>query len=148
LAEEMREHPQVPTPFVAGPVLTADKPSVFKGRKDLVSFIDHDLTGDRRGPLWLCGQRRMGKSSLLEMLPVQLGAGTEVVKRRAVVHARRGRAGMAAHPRCRASTGRAPRRAPAQPDPHPLRREGRRAFQVAVPMFAAWIRDQKGSPSL
>jgi hypothetical protein len=80
LEQEMREHPQVPTPFVTGTVLTVDKPSLFKGRKDLVGFIDHDLAGDRRGPLWLCGQRRMGKSSLLEMLPVQLGSGTTVVK--------------------------------------------------------------------
>jgi hypothetical protein len=80
LAAEMQQHPQVPTPFVAGPVLTADKPWLFKGRKDLVGFIDHDLAGDRRGPLWLCGQRRMGKSSLLAMLPVQLGSGTTVVK--------------------------------------------------------------------
>lgn len=80
LAEEMRKNPQVPTPFVAGPVLDRDKSWLFKGRKDLVSFIDHDLTGDRRGPLWLCGQRRMGKSSLVEMLPIQLGAATTVVK--------------------------------------------------------------------
>jgi hypothetical protein len=80
LAEEMRQHPQVPTPFMAGPVLSAEKPWLFKGRKDLVGFIDHDLAGDRRGPLWLCGQRRMGKSSLLEMLPIQLGSGTTVVK--------------------------------------------------------------------
>jgi hypothetical protein len=80
LVDEMQRQPQVPTPFVAGPVLSADKPWLFKGRKDLVGLIDHDLSGDRRGPLLLVGQRRMGKSSLLEMLPVQLGAGTTVIK--------------------------------------------------------------------
>ncbi len=79
LAREREEHPQVPTVFVAGSALAPEDRGLFKGRQDLARMIDHDLTADRRVPLLLTGQRRMGKSSLLNMLPVQLGTGTEVV---------------------------------------------------------------------
>ena len=80
LTQEEQRRPQVPVPFVAGPVLEAEDSDLFKGRKHLIQIIDHDLTGDRRAPLLLLGQRRMGKSSLLNMLPVQLGTGTAVVR--------------------------------------------------------------------
>ena len=79
LAERKRQQPQVPTPFVAGlPLLPKDR-HLFKGRRDLVRIIDHDLIGDRRAPLLLLGQRRMGKSSLLNMLSEHLGTGTTVI---------------------------------------------------------------------
>lgn len=80
LARDEAERPQVPLAFVAGPALSRDDADLFKGRKDLVRLIDHDLTGDRRAPLLLFGQRRMGKSSLLNILPVVLGTATTVVK--------------------------------------------------------------------
>jgi hypothetical protein len=79
LAREERDRPQVPLPFVAGPALRPADRQLFKGRQDLIRLIDHDLTGTRREPLVLLGQRRMGKSSLLNMLPTQLGTGTRVV---------------------------------------------------------------------
>ena len=80
LAHEEAEHPQIPTPFLAGPALLQEETRIlFRGRKDLVDVIDHDLTGDRRAPILLVGQRRMGKSSLINMLPIQLGTGTRVV---------------------------------------------------------------------
>ncbi len=79
LAREVAENPQVPTPFIAGPALGQANEDLFKGRKDLARILDHDLAGDRRAPLLLFGQRRMGKSSFLNMLPVFLGSGTQVV---------------------------------------------------------------------
>lgn len=78
LENEMRERPQVPLVFVAGPILKPEDGSVYKGRVDLVRLIDHDLTEGRRGVVLVHGQRRMGKSSLLYHLPVQLGTGTVV----------------------------------------------------------------------
>ncbi|MDX1999178.1 MAG: hypothetical protein SF066_15785 [Thermoanaerobaculia bacterium] len=71
--------PQVPTPFIAGPILSTRDRQLFRGRRDLVELIDHDLGDDRRGVLLLFGQRRMGKSSLLNLLPTQLGARVVVV---------------------------------------------------------------------
>lgn len=79
LAREVAENPQVPTPFIAGPALGQVNEELFKGRRDLARILDHDLAGDRRAPLLLFGQRRMGKSSFLNMLPVFLGSGTQVV---------------------------------------------------------------------
>lgn len=79
LARAEEEQPQVPTPFVAGPVLRLEDRDLFRGRRDLIRIIDHDLSGDRRAPILLFGQRRMGKSSLLNMLPEQLGTGTRVI---------------------------------------------------------------------
>jgi hypothetical protein len=61
-------------------VLHKDDAYLFKGRADLIRLIDHDLADDRRAPFWLFGQRRMGKSSLLNMLPERLGTGATVVK--------------------------------------------------------------------
>lgn len=79
LTRDARDNPQVPTAFVAGPVLTPDDSDLFKGRRDLADLIDNDLTRDLRAPLVLRGHRRMGKSSLLNLLPVLLGSGTRVV---------------------------------------------------------------------
>lgn len=79
LSAREQQAPQVPTPFIAGERLRASDGALFKGRQDLVKLIDHDLTGQRRAPLLLFGQRRMGKSSLLERLPLQLGSATVVV---------------------------------------------------------------------
>lgn len=82
LDQEEAAHPQVPTAFVAGPALTPDRPeeqSLFKGRKDLIQVIDHDLAPDRRGALLIFGQRRMGKTSLRNFLPRVLGTSTIIV---------------------------------------------------------------------
>lgn len=79
LATLEREHPQIPTPFEPGPPLRPEDANLFKGRVDLIRFIDHDLADHRRAPLLLTGQRRMGKTSLLYMLPDRLGTGTLVL---------------------------------------------------------------------
>ncbi|MEM9460160.1 MAG: hypothetical protein AAGF11_38645 [Myxococcota bacterium] len=80
LERDKREHPQVPTPFVAGPVLRVKDMRVFKGREDLVAKIEHFMAPQRRGTMLLLGQRRMGKSSLLNMLPRLLGKGTRLLR--------------------------------------------------------------------
>jgi hypothetical protein len=79
LAEDERAHPQIPSPFEPGSTLRSDDAHLFKGRTDLVRLIDHDLADHRRAPLLLTGQRRMGKTSLLGMLPERLGTGTRVI---------------------------------------------------------------------
>jgi hypothetical protein len=79
LTDDERAHPQIPNPFEPGPPLRPDDADLFKGRADLVRLIDHDLADHRRAPLLLTGQRRMGKTSLLGMLPERLGTGTQVV---------------------------------------------------------------------
>jgi hypothetical protein len=71
--------PQVPLVFVAGVPLTPQDESLFKGRRDLVRLLDQDLAAERPVPLVLLGQRRMGKSTLLNFLPRLLGTGTRVV---------------------------------------------------------------------
>ncbi len=79
LAKEEDAHPQVPRVFIPGPVLGPQDRELFKGRQDLIHMIDHDLTGKHRAAIFLYGQRRMGKSSFLNMLPEQLGGGSIVV---------------------------------------------------------------------
>lgn len=85
LARDVAEHPQIPIPWITGVPLRpegdaiVDARALFKGRRDLVRLIDQDLTGGRREPILLVGQRRMGKTSLLHMLPERLGTGTRVV---------------------------------------------------------------------
>lgn len=82
LAQEIAEHPEVPSAFIAGPALSPERSeerSLFKGRRDVIEIIEHDLGPDRRGVLLVVGQRRMGKSSLCNWLPTYLGTGTAVV---------------------------------------------------------------------
>lgn len=82
LQQEMARSSELPDVFVVGPPLDPNNPDeleLFRMRRDLVSIIDHDLDDDRRGPLLLTGQRRMGKTSLLKMLPFCLGTATTIV---------------------------------------------------------------------
>jgi hypothetical protein len=81
LNREMAAHPEVPAAFIAGPPLTparAEERTLFKGRRDVIKVIEHDLAPDRRGVLVVVGQRRMGKTSLCNYLPTYLGTGTLV----------------------------------------------------------------------
>jgi hypothetical protein len=81
LAAAEAQHPQVPRAFVAGLPLEPALPecqTLFKGRTDLARIVDHDLDPDRRGVLVIVGQRRMGKSSFRNWLPLLLGSGTDV----------------------------------------------------------------------
>jgi hypothetical protein len=79
LQHEIDRSPEVPAVFVIGSPLDPTNPdevALFRVRTDLVGVIDHELDDDRRGPLLLTGQRRMGKTSLLRMLPPHLGTTT------------------------------------------------------------------------
>lgn len=81
LEHEASKDPELPPVFVVGSPLNPKKPDeveLFRVRRDLVTIIDRDLDDDRRGPLLLTGQRRMGKTSLLHMLPPHLGATTTI----------------------------------------------------------------------
>ena len=76
------EEPEVPDVFQEGNRLNRDNidhRDLFKGRRDLVAIIDRDLSAKQKAPLLLTGQRRMGKSSLLQMLPRLLGTIETVV---------------------------------------------------------------------
>jgi uncharacterized protein len=80
--ESVKKEMAVPDVFVVGQPLDPNNPDeleLFRIRRDLVSIINHDLDDDRRGPLLLTGQRRMGKTSLLKMLPIYLGTTTTIV---------------------------------------------------------------------
>lgn len=59
-------------------MLDRQNSSLFKGRRDLVRLVDNELASEQPGPLLLWGQRRMGKSSLLQMVPDLLGGGTKL----------------------------------------------------------------------
>ena len=74
-------NPEVPRVFVAGNPLDPsndDHVALFRGRADLIRIIEHDLASEQRTPLLLTAQRRMGKSSLLSMLPRFLGDATRL----------------------------------------------------------------------
>jgi len=62
----------IPNPYVVGTPLEAGSP-LFFGRRDVLAFIQENLTASYRNNLVLIGQRRTGKTSLLKQLPVQLG---------------------------------------------------------------------------
>ena len=82
LTREVADHPEVPTAFIAGPPLSPDRVeerSLFKGRREIIDVIAHDLAPDRRGLLHVVGQRRMGKTSLCNYLATYLGTGTTIV---------------------------------------------------------------------
>jgi uncharacterized protein len=82
LGREVKQKPEVPSAFVAGAALTPDDPenrTLFKARDALIELIQHDLAPNQRGALFVFGQRRMGKTSLLNYLPILLGNGARVV---------------------------------------------------------------------
>jgi hypothetical protein len=82
LERETRKRPEVPSVFVAGLALTpaiAEQRGLFKGRRDVIDLLRHDLAPDRRGVLLIVGQRRIGKSSLCNWLSERLGTDTTVV---------------------------------------------------------------------
>lgn len=78
LKQEQVEHPRLPECFIAGPALRKEPGTPFKGRRDLARLVDHELASEQRGPLVLWGQRRMGKTSFLQMAPDLLGGGTKI----------------------------------------------------------------------
>ncbi len=61
------ESQEIDNPYVVGVPLTAQQ-EIFVGRADIVARIEQLLLDQRRPPLLLYGQRRMGKTSLLRNL--------------------------------------------------------------------------------
>lgn len=67
LAEAAEQCQELDNPYVIGVPLTLQQ-EIFVGRADIGARIEHLLLDRRRPPLLLCGQRRMGKTSLLNNL--------------------------------------------------------------------------------
>jgi hypothetical protein len=71
LTRLMEVDPEIPNVFIVGPPLNPSDPEelqLFRARRDLINIIDRDLDDAQRGVLYLVGQRRMGKTSLLNNL--------------------------------------------------------------------------------
>ncbi|MDM8564332.1 ATP-binding protein [Candidatus Halobeggiatoa sp. HSG11] len=64
---------KIPNPYITGVPLTTLNKELFVGRKDIIARIEVLLSEQRNPPILLYGQRRMGKTSLLnffnELLP-------------------------------------------------------------------------------
>jgi hypothetical protein len=67
LDRELELRQEIASPYVVGLPLTEEQ-DVFVGRSDISSRIEQLLLGNNRAPLLLYGQRRMGKTSLLNNL--------------------------------------------------------------------------------
>ncbi len=67
LAEAIEQSGEIDNPYVVGVPLTRQQ-EIFVGRTDIVARIEQLLLEQRRPPLLLYGQRRMGKTSLLHNL--------------------------------------------------------------------------------
>ncbi len=67
------EFHSIPNPYAPGTPLAPGSP-IFFGRDDIFQFMAENIAGlIRQNILVLIGQRRMGKTSLLQQLPAQLG---------------------------------------------------------------------------
>jgi len=67
LAEDVERRQEIDSPYITGVPLTEHQ-EVFVGRTDIGARIEQLLLDQRRPPLLLYGQRRMGKTSLLHNL--------------------------------------------------------------------------------
>ena len=67
LAAEVEARQEIDSPYISGVPLTAQQ-ELFVGRSDISARIEQLLLDRRRPPLLLYGQRRMGKTSLLNNL--------------------------------------------------------------------------------
>jgi hypothetical protein len=67
LAETVEQRQEIDSPYVIGVPLT-EQQEIFVGRTDISAKIEQLLLDRRRPPLLLYGQRRMGKTSLLNNL--------------------------------------------------------------------------------
>ena len=71
LAEAVEQRQEIDNPYIIGVPLT-DQQEIFVGRSDVSARIEQLLLDRRRPPLLLYGQRRMGKTSLLNNLGLLL----------------------------------------------------------------------------
>jgi energy-coupling factor transporter ATP-binding protein EcfA2 len=67
LTQETELRQEIDSPYIIGPPLTEEQ-KIFTGRTDIGLRIEQLLLDRRRPPLLLYGQRRMGKTSLLNNL--------------------------------------------------------------------------------
>jgi hypothetical protein len=67
LAATAETHQEIDNPYIIGVPLT-EQQEIFTGRTDISARIEQLLRDQRRPPLLLYGQRRMGKTSLLNNL--------------------------------------------------------------------------------
>jgi AAA+ ATPase superfamily predicted ATPase len=67
LTEAVERTQEIDNPYIVGVPLT-EQQEIFVGRSDIVARIEQLLVDQRRPPLLLYGQRRMGKTSLLRNL--------------------------------------------------------------------------------
>ena len=67
LAAATEQRQEIDSPYITGAPLTAQQ-AIFVGRTDISARIENLLLDRRRPPLFLYGQRRMGKTSLLHNL--------------------------------------------------------------------------------
>lgn len=67
LAAEIEQRQEIVSPYIVGVPLTAQQ-AIFIGRTDISARIEQLLRADQCPPLLLYGQRRMGKTSLLNNL--------------------------------------------------------------------------------
>lgn len=67
LVEAVELRQEIGNPYIIGPPLT-ERQEIFTGRTDIGTRIEQLLLDRRRPPLLLYGQRRMGKTSLLNNL--------------------------------------------------------------------------------
>ena len=67
LAETVEQRQEIDNPYIIGVPLT-EQQEIFVGRADVTARIEQLLLDRRRPPLLLYGQRRMGKTSLLNNL--------------------------------------------------------------------------------
>lgn len=67
LTEAVERTQEIDNPYIVGVPLT-EQQKIFVGRADIVARIEQLLVDQRRPPLLLYGQRRMGKTSLLRNL--------------------------------------------------------------------------------
>jgi len=67
LAEDVERRQEIDSPYVIGVPLT-EQQEIFTGRTDISTRIEQLLLDRRRPPILLYGQRRMGKTSMLNNL--------------------------------------------------------------------------------
>ena len=67
LAKKVEQNQEIDNPYIVGVPLTRNQ-EIFVGRTDIIGRIEQLLLDQRRPPLLLYGQRRMGKTSLLRNL--------------------------------------------------------------------------------
>ena len=73
---EARASQALPNPFVFGNPVTELNSNLFTGRRDIVQQIEQGILNTIQAPTMLLhGQRRMGKTSILNQLPRLLGPG-------------------------------------------------------------------------